>query len=88
MLAGDLGIAIHCILAMADEPPRLANPTPIGQMPQDGQSLLLGQMRAEQGGTFALGKRTCARLAEDHADPLPLAAPAMYNASTRKVEPL
>ena len=70
-----LGIAVHGVLRMADEPSRVANPTPVGQMRQDGHRFLLRQAGLEERRAFSLGERNKARLAETHADLFLLAAP-------------
>jgi len=56
VLAGQFGQPHDGVLIDTDQPARLANATAIGQVLQDGQGLVPGEARIEQGGGLAFGE--------------------------------
>src|SRR5579859_3323854 len=67
MLAGKQAVADHGVLVHADQASGLANADPLGDVAQDGDDLVFGQLGAEEGGALALREAGLAGAAAEQA---------------------
>jgi hypothetical protein len=67
VVAGQGGQADDGVLVDADQAGGLADAAALGQVPQDGEGLVLGQAAVEQGGAGALGEAVLATAAGQDA---------------------
>jgi hypothetical protein len=68
MLARLADVSGHRVAVDPHQPLCLADATPLGDVPQDGRGLVLGQMRPEQRGALALGEAIAAGAASEEAN--------------------
>jgi hypothetical protein len=68
VVAGLAGVASHGVAVDTHQAFGLADTAPLGEMLQDGDGLLLGQMRTEQRGALAFGEAIAAGSASEEAD--------------------
>jgi hypothetical protein len=62
-----LGQSDDRVFAHADQPRRLADATPVGEVPQDAEKLVVGQATVEQRRAFAFGETGFAAAAVEQA---------------------
>jgi hypothetical protein len=76
VVAGLTGVAGHRVAVDADEPLGLADAAAVGDVLQDGDGLLSGQMGAEQRGALAFGEPIATGTTSEEADRVGLAVVA------------
>jgi hypothetical protein len=68
VVTGLAGVTGHRVAVDAHEPLGLADAAAVGDVLQDGDGLLPGQMRVEQRGALAFGEPIAARATSEEAD--------------------
>jgi hypothetical protein len=68
VVAGLAGVSGHGVTVDAHEPLGLADAAALGEMIEDGDGLIFGQVRAEQGCALSLGEAVAAGSASEEAD--------------------